>query len=88
MTDCICGSGYVDGRPPWLDVKVAAHVHDPDCPRHHADVHTADDVVKYRQYLMDCSAEGTFAEGTSDVDVPALARGVTARAVELGLERP
>jgi hypothetical protein len=79
---CICDHGYVPDadHPRRIDVE---HTHDGDCPRTFDHIEDEEGIAAIRRYLMDCSAEGT-----TDVDVTALARGITARAVELGVEKP
>jgi hypothetical protein len=69
--------------------------HAEDCPRHHAHIHTADDVSRARLFLMhwDATAARHARHGDSAIrdhrEITArMTRGVTARAVELGLETP
>jgi hypothetical protein len=63
--------------------------HAEDCPRRHAHIHTAEDVSGARLFLMhwDETAARNAIPNHSEI-VARLARGVTARAVELGLETP
>lgn len=69
--------------------------HDGDCPRYWDHVNTAEDVAMARRILMKWNenAEQLAAAGDTFFDrhratTARMARGVTARAVELGLEEP
>jgi hypothetical protein len=54
-----------------------------DCPRAWADLHTAQDIAEAREVLMTWAGGSAASPGA----VARQARGITARAVELGLER-
>jgi hypothetical protein len=86
---------FCDCEPTDLFGDGGVPEHAEDCPRRHAHIHTAEDVSQARLFLMhwDETAARLVQRGSADLrnhrEVTArMARGVTARAVELGLEAP
>jgi hypothetical protein len=68
--------------------------HAEDCPRRHAHIHTAEGVSGARLFLMHWNETAARLDH-GEAPIPnrseitaRMARGVTARAVELGLEAP
>jgi hypothetical protein len=69
--------------------------HDGDCPRNYDHLHTAEQIAVFRRYLMlaDAHEERRVMAGDSPFSdhrevTACMQAGVTARAVELGLETP
>jgi hypothetical protein len=82
MTDCDC-------EPIDLgDGEIIEH--DGDCPRYWDHLTTAEGIAVVRRYMMMADAPaGPYADPDLTAEVTArCAAGITARAVELGLERP
>jgi hypothetical protein len=63
--------------------------HKPDCPGNYAVLHTAQDITAMREVVMTWAA-GNQVDSPEDIQATRerMARGITARAVELGLEKP
>ena len=67
---------YDDGEQDTID-------HEGGCPRCWDHLHTAEDILNIRRCIMLWSAEGRSPTVVHD-----MAAGITARAVELGVETP
>ena len=63
--------------------------HAPDCTRGYDGLHTAEDIAGMREILMQCTAAHE-ADNPEDIHAirDRMAAGITARAVQLGLEKP
>lgn len=89
MNSCDCEPytiEYDDDEPDVID-------HEAYCPRYYNHLHTAEDIAVFRQCIMIWSERADGLGGDAiflnhRVVAAKMAIGVTARAVELGLERP
>ncbi len=62
--------------------------HEADCPRYYDHVHTAEGITAIRQMLMRGDDGNQLRLFVDRPTRERMARGITARAVELGLEQP
>jgi hypothetical protein len=85
VPSCDCESWTDDDEGFTLD-------HEADCPHYYDHLHTAEDIARFRLMIMYWDEQADGSRGTDVKELGHLvaakmADGVTARAIELGLEQ-